>query len=131
MYIQYTGYTAVMNSRIYMFHVLDASRKPREFTVRINSDTNHWNKLKLQDGPSICFERLEQELGRETPVAGAPLDLCISEEDIRNYLARHYPQEKVHGHKDSPDQPAGDSAMAPPNVPADVFPLKHEGVVRT
>jgi hypothetical protein len=95
MYIQYTGFNVAMNSRIYNFQVIDAAREQRAFTVRIQSDTNHWAALKLQDGPSICFERLEQALGRETPVCGAELDLRISEQDIREYMARHYPPAKT------------------------------------
>ena len=102
MYIQYTGFKVAMNSRIYNFQVLDATREPREFTVRIHSDTNLWAALKLQDGPGICFERLEQELGRETPACCAELNLRISEQDIREYLARHYPPVKAFGHKDLP-----------------------------
>ena len=112
MYIQYTGFKVAMNSRIYNFQVLDAAREPREFTVRIHSDTNHWAALKLQDGPGICFERLEQELGRETPAACAELNLRISEQDIREYLARHYPPVKTFGHKDVPELSA-----APFNAP--------------
>lgn len=107
MYIQYTGFKPVINSRIYSFQVRDPTQKPREFTVRVHSDTNLWAKLKLQDGPSICFERLERELGRETSTSSAELDLRISEEDIREYVARHYPPEKTYAHKDLSELPAG------------------------
>ncbi|MFZ0960977.1 MAG: response regulator [Terriglobia bacterium] len=103
MYIQYTGFKAVVNSRTYNFQVLDAAREPREFTVKIQSDTNLWATLKLQDGPGICFERLEQELGRETPASCAEPNLRISEQDIRAYLARHYPPVKVFAHKPLPE----------------------------
>ncbi|MGO8789156.1 MAG: hypothetical protein ACLQVL_17475 [Terriglobia bacterium] len=105
-----------MNSRIYSFQVLDPARESREFTVSIHSDTNLWAKLKLQDGPGICFERLEQELGRESTDCCAELNLRISEEDIRAYFAHHYPPEKSHGHKDSTDlssEPLTVPAIAP------------------
>jgi hypothetical protein len=115
MYIQYTGFKAVVNSRIYNFQVLDATREPREFTVRIHSDTNLWAKLKLQDGPGICFERLERELGRETTACCAELNLRISEQDIREYLARHYPPEKTFGHKDLTENSA--ATLAAPAIP--------------
>jgi hypothetical protein len=105
MHIQYGGFEAVANSRIYNFRVLDVTRAPREFTVRIQSDTNHWASLKLQDGPGICFERLEQELGRETTASSAELNLQISELDIRVYLARHYPPVKTFGRKELPELP--------------------------
>jgi hypothetical protein len=116
MYIQYTGFKVAVNSRIYNFQVLDASREPREFTVRIHSDTNLWVALKLQDGPGICFERLERELGRETPACCAELNLRISEQDIREFLARHYPPVKAFGHKEFPGLSA-ESFNAPTIAP--------------
>jgi hypothetical protein len=103
MYIQYRGFKVASNSRIYDFHVLDATRGPRDFTVKIQSDTNLWVSLKLQDGPGICFERLEQELGRETSTACAEPDLHINEHDIREYLARHYPAVKTTRSKNLPE----------------------------
>lgn len=111
MYIQYGGFTVSQNARIYNFQVLDLNRAPRAFTVKIQSDANHWAALKLQDGPGICFERLDQELGRETPAAAADLNLHISEQDIRKYLARHYPPAKVAG-KELLGPSAG--ALSPP-----------------
>ena len=53
MYIQYRGFSVATNSRTYNFQVLDPSRAQRAFTVKIQSDTNHWASLKLQDGPGI------------------------------------------------------------------------------
>jgi CheY-like chemotaxis protein len=103
MYIQYRGFNVAMNSRIYKFQVLDPAREQRAFTVQIQSDTNHWHSLKLQDGPGICFERLEQELGRETPAKGVEQNLQISEVDILAYLKRHYPPVKTYGPKTLPE----------------------------
>jgi ActR/RegA family two-component response regulator len=111
MYIQFTGFKVAADSRIYSFHVLDATREAREFTVRIESDTNHWTSLKLQDGPGICFERLEKELSRETAASSTEDNLCISEQDIREYLARHNPPAKTFGRKEwSEHSPEHDAA---------------------
>jgi ActR/RegA family two-component response regulator len=103
MYIQYTGFKATLNARVYSFHVLDPGRGQRDFTVEIQSDTNHWASLKLQDGPGICFERLERELARETPAADAELSLQISDADIHDYLKHHYPPVKTYGPKAYPE----------------------------
>lgn len=116
MYIQFTGFNVATNSRIYSFQVRDPAREQRVFTVSIQSDTNHWASLKLQDGPGICFERLELELSRETPEAPAELNLQISEQDIREYMKRHYPPVKTFGHRDLPEQSA-DSHAAPRTEP--------------
>ncbi len=90
MYIQYVGFNVAASSRTYNFDVLD-SKETREFTVKVQSDTFRPARLKLQDGPSICFQRLKQELERETQESRAEAHLSIGELDIREYLERHYP----------------------------------------
>jgi hypothetical protein len=100
MYIQYTGFKVALNTRTYSFQVRDPAREQRSFTVQIESDTNHWASLKLQDGPGICFERLEHELARETPALPAETNLQISASEILDYVKRHYPPVKTYGPKD-------------------------------
>ncbi len=117
MYIQYRGFNVAKNSRVYKFQVLDLDKEQREFTVQILSDTNHWPSLKLQDGPGICYERLEQELGRETQNTRAEQNLQISESDILAYLKHHYPPVKTFGPKPLPElslepTPAGESRIS-------------------
>jgi len=95
MFIQFAGYDIEDNSRIYNFDVMDPPREAREFTVQIESKTSRWACLKLQDGPSICFERLRRELERETPQLCAVSHLRIGEQDIQEYLARQHPRDKA------------------------------------
>lgn len=92
MYIQYVGFDVAASSRIYNFHVIDALEKAREFTVDIQSDAFRAARLKLQDGPAICFARLKQELQGETAAAPAGNSLSIGERDIREYWERHHPR---------------------------------------
>jgi hypothetical protein len=99
MFIQFAGYDIEANSRIYNFDVMDPPREAREFTVEIESKTSRWGSLQLQDGPSICFERLRRELERETPESCVEPHLHIGEQDVREYLARQHPQKKAFGHK--------------------------------
>src|SRR5205814_7723636 len=65
MYIQYVGFNVAASSRIYNYDVLDTKER-REFTVQVQSEAFRPSGLKLQDGPSICFDRLKRELGAET-----------------------------------------------------------------
>jgi hypothetical protein len=44
--------------------VLDTREEAREFTVKVQSQAFRQAVLEAQDGPGICFERLEQEAGR-------------------------------------------------------------------
>jgi CheY-like chemotaxis protein len=138
MYIQYRGFSVATNSRIYKFHVIDPTRGQREFTVQIQSDTNHWSSLKLQDGPAICFERLERELGREAPGMSAEQNLQIGETDILAYMKHHYPPVKTYGPKNFPElssEPLHLRAAVPSAVsgrdisPSRIEPLKKDAEV--
>ncbi len=90
MYIQYVGFDVAASSRIYNFHVIE-TKEAREFTVEVQSETFRPARLKLQDGPDICFARLKQELQGETQESRVEAHLSIGERDIQEYLERHYP----------------------------------------
>jgi hypothetical protein len=99
MFIQFARYDIEANSRVYKFDVFYPPRKAREFSVEIESQTPPGSSLKLQDGPSICFDRLRHDLERETPGLCAESRLHIGEQDIREYMARHHRSEKGFGHR--------------------------------
>src|SRR5438046_9208135 len=89
MYIQYVGFTVAASSRIYNYDVLDTKQK-REFTVNVQSEAFRPAGLKLQDGPSICSDRLKRALGADTEKWRAEAELSIAEREIDQYLARSY-----------------------------------------
>lgn len=92
MYIQYVGFDTAVSSRVYKFHVID-THEVREFTVNVQSAAFRSACLKLQDGPAICFARLQQELEGETPGSRVVENrLSIEEHDIREYWERHHPR---------------------------------------
>ncbi|MBZ5562020.1 MAG: hypothetical protein LAP13_06330 [Acidobacteriia bacterium] len=91
MYIQYAGFNNVgASSRVYNFDVIETGAT-RQFTVQVQSEAFRPASLMLQDGPGICFARLEQELQGETEESRAEAHLMIGERDIREYLQKHYP----------------------------------------
>ena len=71
MYIQYVGFEIAASSRIYAFHVINAPEAARDFTVTVQSQAFRPGGLKLQDGPGICFARLDQELQRQAQESSA------------------------------------------------------------
>lgn len=93
MYIRYVGFKVAASSRIYDFKVID-TQEAREFTVEVQSETFRSARLKVQEGPDICFTRLKQELERETQASRAEPHLGIREEDITEYLGRNYPPQR-------------------------------------
>ena len=94
MYIQYVGFNVAASSRIYNFDVLEP-KETREFTVRVQSEAFRPARLKLQDGPGICFARLKQELQGETQESRPEAHLSIGEQDIQEYMEQHYPRKPL------------------------------------
>lgn len=101
MYIQYVGFDVASSSRTYNFHVIDTPHEAREFTVQICSEAFLPARLKLQDGPAICFARLEQELHGETQEFRTEAHLSIRERDIREYLERNSPRKTASKKKEA------------------------------
>jgi hypothetical protein len=99
MYIQYVGFEIGASARVYGFHVINAPEGARDFTVTIQSQAFCQGGLKLQDGPGICFTRLDQELRRHAEDSPLECHLIIGEGDIREYLGKHNPP-KSHGKKE-------------------------------
>jgi hypothetical protein len=91
MYIQYVGFETGFDNRVYGFHVINAPETTREFTVTVQSQAFRPGGLKLQDGPGICFARLDQALQRDTPESPAECHMMIGEGDIKDYLGKHNP----------------------------------------
>lgn len=89
--IQFEGFIVSSTSRTYNFRVIDAPGQSRQCSVQVPSESFRSTPLKFQDGPGISFDRLEQELGREAP---AEAHLRIGDQDIQEYLERHYPRKR-------------------------------------
>ena len=94
MYIQYVGFSEAASSRIYSFDVISTG-ETREFTVQVQAEMFRPARLKVQDGPSICFERLRQELQGEKLNLRAPSNLNVGDGDIEEYLERQSPRKLV------------------------------------
>ncbi len=92
--IQFDGLVVARTSRDYSFLVIDALRESRQFTVKVSLDLFRSTSLQYQDGPSICFELLQKELDSETQESLAKSRLNIGEQDIREYMERHYPRKR-------------------------------------
>lgn len=97
MYIQYAGFNIITSYRVYNFDVIDSPREMREFTVKVQTEAFRADSLGFQDGPGICFARLQRELEGETPQLRARGDLRIGDLEIQEYRAHHYPKKKVYG----------------------------------
>lgn len=89
--IQFEGLDVSAASRTYNFLVVDAPGQERHFSVQVPSELFRATPLQFQDGPPLSFERLQREIGGETPESHAKANISIAETDIYDYLKRHYP----------------------------------------
>lgn len=92
--IQYEGFVVARTSRVYNFLVTDAPGVSRQFTVKVPSESFRSTSLKFQDGPPISFELLKQELNREMQESRAKAHWNIGEQEIQQYLERHYQRKR-------------------------------------
>jgi len=93
-YIQYVGFNALPDVRTYLFDVLNPN-DTRQFSVQVQSEAFRQFRLRVQDGPNICYERLKQELEAETEESRAGAQLRIGETEIQAYLERQPSQKKT------------------------------------
>jgi len=85
------GFSVAVTSCTYAFRVIDPPDEIRQFTVKVQLEAFRSTRLKLHNGPGICFARLKRELDGETPELRAATRLDIGEQDIQEYLERRYP----------------------------------------
>lgn len=111
MHIQYVGVDKSAASYIYSFRVINPPQETREFTVKVRSEEFCPGRLGFQDGPGISSARLQRELKGETQESCAEAELCVEEQDIREYRAQHYPPPKPPA---TPDRAPGIAQESPP-----------------
>jgi len=68
--VQYLGFRATLLEREYIFQVREAGSE-REFTLDIPNEAFLSKRVKYQDAPAICSQRLQAEL---TAHANHPLE---------------------------------------------------------
>ena len=94
MTIQYLGCQQNLIARIYLFRVVNTALQEREFKVSVKTLLLVENKFKLQDLPDLCFSRLKRELSFETGDQAVPLQMSVSDSELKKYIEDHYPQKR-------------------------------------
>ena len=60
--VQYVGFESKAQVREYTFNVREASTEPREFRLTIANEAFDCHRVRYQDAPGICSEKLGREL---------------------------------------------------------------------
>ncbi len=91
-FIRYLGFEAKSAAREYTFEVQESSDEPREFRLTITNDAFFRQRIRFQDAPEICSQKLQREL---ESWAQDPLKLplkthfSISEAELDEYCNAH------------------------------------------
>jgi hypothetical protein len=94
-FIRYLGFEAKSAVREYTFEVQESSNEPREFTLTITNAAFDSRRIRFQDAPEICSQKLQRELKAS---AADPLNVPlkthfrISEAELDEYSSAHAPK---------------------------------------
>jgi hypothetical protein len=91
MNIQYLGFEQDLKCRRYSFRVIETLKQDREFQLSVENKTIGACKFKFQDIPDLCFSKLKQNLASEKLGEFVPLQGFVSETELNQYIADHYP----------------------------------------
>jgi hypothetical protein len=94
MNIQYLGFEQDLKCRRYAFRVIETLKQDREFQLSVENQAVIASKFKLQDIPDLCFSRLKRELACEKPGEFVALQSSVTEFELNQYIAEHYPSKK-------------------------------------
>ena len=91
MTIQFLGYQQMLTTRVYGFRVINTLQQERMFELSIRNQLLADNKFKIQDIPDLCFARLKRELSLESEVNVLPVDMSVTDAELKKYIEEHYP----------------------------------------
>jgi hypothetical protein len=95
--IQFLGFEQDLRFRKYSFRVIETLKENREFQLSVETQAVTACKFKLQDIPDLCFSRLKRDLAAETIGEFVALQSLVSEMELIQYIAEHYPAKKKRG----------------------------------
>ncbi|MGH9427432.1 MAG: hypothetical protein ACRD2L_14160 [Terriglobia bacterium] len=94
MNIQYLGFEQDVKFRRYSFRVIETLKENREFQLSVENQAVVACKFKFQDIPDLCFSRLKRDLASEEAGEFVALQSFVSEMELNQYIAEHYPSKK-------------------------------------
>jgi hypothetical protein len=97
MNIQYLGFEQNLQCRTYSFRVIETLKQDREFHLSVDNQALSASRFKFQDIPDLCFSKLKRDLAVETQEQVVPLRIRVSEEELKQYIADHYPSKQKRG----------------------------------
>lgn len=98
-HVEYLGFTPGDTRREYSLRVRDGAGEPLDFTLWIPNEAFLSRRVRYQDGPEICFMKMQREL-LASPEGVTPLRLEVTETDLEEYRVAHTPVLRANRPKD-------------------------------
>ena len=87
MRLQYMGFEQVKNIREYLFHGIAAGEETKIFVVTTDVALFLKHHVGMQEGPALCWRKLEAELGTVEPAEPPPRRQALTDRDLYGYNA--------------------------------------------
>jgi hypothetical protein len=94
-HVEYLGFTATSLAREYRLRIHQGS-EVHDFMVAVPNEAFLSHRLKYQDGPEVCFLKLQRALA-EGEGRLPESELAVTESDLVAYRVAHTPQKKRRG----------------------------------
>ncbi len=89
--VEYVGFAVRGSAREYALRVWQGDAGPHDFTLAIPTQAFLSRRVLYQDGPAICFLKLQRELVARA-VGLPPSRLGVTDSDIEEYRIAHTPK---------------------------------------
>lgn len=90
-HVEYVGFITRGAHRAYALRVRRAASEPQDVTIVIPIEAFVAGRVRYQDGPEICFLKLQRELVTCTGAMPAR-ELNVTDADLADYRAAHAPK---------------------------------------
>jgi len=89
-HVEYLGFTPGDKRREYTLRVRVEAGESLDFTIWIPNEAFLSRRVRYQDGPEICFLKIQREL-LACPEGMTPLRLEVTETELAEYRVAHSP----------------------------------------
>jgi hypothetical protein len=89
--VEYVGFAVKETAREYMLRVRHPTGASDDFTLAISNQAFLDRRVRYQDGPDLCFLKLQRELAATVGTLPASY-LSVSDAEIEAYRTSHAPK---------------------------------------
>jgi hypothetical protein len=89
--VQFAGFKAEGQTRVYSFTVREQASEPREFTVSIANEAFNARRVRYQDAPDVCSLKVRHELANSAN-RPASTHYKLTDAELEDYRGAHAPR---------------------------------------